>query len=79
MEMAERNHPPPPPRAHTYKQKNTLSMSHLSSPMQQMHREMICPQYFHNIFITNLKWQIITDCYCQGKNVILVLGSNLNQ
>ena len=22
-------------------------------------REMICPQYFHNIFITNPKWQVV--------------------
>ena len=35
--------------------------------------------YVHNIFTTNPKWQIITGCYCWGKKVILVLGSNLNQ
>ena len=25
-----------------------------------IYREIICPQYFHNIFITNFKWQIVT-------------------
>ena len=34
---------------------------------------------FYNIFTTNSKWQIVIDCYCWDKNVILVLGSNLNQ
>ena len=33
---------------------------------------MICPQHFHNIFTTNPKWQVTTDCYCWGKKVILV-------
>ena len=33
----------------------------------------------HNIFTTNLKWQVVTSCYCWGKKVILVLNSNLNQ
>ena len=42
-------------------------------------REMICPQHLHNIFATNLKWQVVTGCYCWGKKVILVLGLNLNQ
>ena len=41
--------------------------------------EMICPQYVHNMFITNPKWQVVTGCYCWDKKVILVLGSNLNQ
>ena len=40
---------------------------------------MIGPQDYHNIFTTNLKWQVVTDCYCWDKKVILVLGSNLNQ
>ena len=40
---------------------------------------MIYPQHFHNIFTTNLKWQVVTSCYCWDKKVILVLGSNLNQ
>ena len=26
-------------------------------------REMICLQQFYNIFITNLKWQVVTGCY----------------
>ena len=31
--------------------------------------EMICSQYFHtNIFITNLKWQVVTDYYYWEKN-----------
>ena len=34
------------------------------------YREMICPQYFYNIF---------TGCYYWGKKIILVLSSNLNQ
>ena len=29
-----------------------------------LQREMICPQYFHNIFTTNSKWQVVIDCYC---------------
>ena len=41
--------------------------------------EKICLQYFYNIFITNLKWQVITSCYYWVKKVILVLVSNLNQ
>ena len=40
--------------------------------------EMTCSQYFHNIFTTNSKWQVVTDCYCYGKKVILILSSNLN-
>lgn len=39
---------------------------------------MLCPQHFHNIFKTNPKWQVVIGCYCWGKKVILVLGSNLN-
>ena len=35
--------------------------------------------YIHNIFTTNPKWQVVTNCYCWGKNVILVINSNLNQ
>ena len=35
--------------------------------------------YVHNIFTTNPKWQVVTSCYCWGKKVILVSGSNLNQ
>ena len=35
--------------------------------------------YVDNIFTTNLKWKIVTGCYCWGKNIILVLVSNLNQ
>ena len=23
--------------------------------------------YVHNIFTINLKWQVVTDCYCWGK------------
>ena len=42
-------------------------------------REMICLQQFYNIFTTNLKWQIVTGCYCWVKKVISVLNSNLNQ
>ena len=42
-------------------------------------REMRCSQYFHNIFIINFKWQVVTGCYYWSKKVILVLGSNLNQ
>ena len=42
-------------------------------------REMICLQHFYNIFTTNPKWQVITSCYGWGKQVILVLVSNLNQ
>ena len=49
----------------------------ISTP--QFFLEMICPQYFHNFFITNPKCQVITDCYYWGKKIILVLGSNLNQ
>ena len=42
---------------------------------------MICLQHFHNIFTKNHKYQVITDYYYYywGKNVILVLDSNLNQ
>ena len=29
-----------------------------------IYREMICLQYFHNIFITNFRWQVVTGCYC---------------
>ena len=29
-----------------------------------IYREIICSQYFHNIFITNFKWQVVTGCYC---------------
>ena len=42
-------------------------------------REMICLQHFYNIFTTNPKWQVVTNCYCWGKKVILVLVSNFNQ
>ena len=42
-------------------------------------RKMICPQHFHNIFITDPKWKVVTSYYCWGKKVILVLDSNLNQ
>ena len=47
--------------------------------IRQFKREMICPQYFHNIFTTNHKWQVVTGCYYWGKKVNLVLWSNLNQ
>ena len=40
---------------------------------------MIYSQYFHNIFITNPKWQVVIGYCCWDKKVILVLGSNLNQ
>ena len=40
---------------------------------------MICLQQFYNIFITNLKWQVVTGYYCWVKKVILILNSNLNQ
>ena len=40
---------------------------------------MIYLQYFHNIFTTNPKWQVVTDCYCWGKKVISMIGLNLNQ
>ena len=36
-------------------------------------------RYVHNIFTTNSNWQVVTGCYCWGKKVILVIGSNLNQ
>ena len=49
----------------------------ISAP--QFFLEMIRLQYFHNIFTTNLKWQVVTDYYYWGKKVILVLDSNLNQ
>ena len=45
---------------------------------QKTRREIICLQYFHNIFITNPKWQVVTGYYCWGKKVISVIGSNLN-
>ena len=35
--------------------------------------------YVYNIFTTNPKWQIVTNCYCWGKKVILALVWNLNQ
>ena len=39
---------------------------------------MICPQYFHNIFTTNPKWQVVTGCYCGGaKTWALALGLSL--
>ena len=32
-------------------------------PMREVYefsfREMICPQYFHKIFTTNFKWQVV--------------------
>ena len=40
--------------------------------------EMICLQYFHNIFTISFKCKFVTGCYCWDKKVILVLGSNLN-
>ena len=40
--------------------------------------EMICAHHFFNIFTTNLKWQVVTNCYYWIKKVILVLNSNLN-
>ena len=43
-----------------------------------LRREVLCPQYFYNIFTTNPKWQVVTGCYYFGKKVILVLDSNLN-
>ena len=36
-------------------------------------REMICLQHFYNIFTTNLKWQVVTSCYCWDKKAILAL------
>ena len=39
---------------------------------------MISSLYFHNIFIINSKWEVVTGCYWWDKKVILVLGSNLN-
>ena len=27
-------------------------------------KEMICLQYFFNIFTLNFKWYVITYCYC---------------
>ena len=39
---------------------------------------MIYQQHFHNIYTTDLKCQVVTDCYCWGKKVNSVLGSNLN-
>ena len=38
----------------------------ISSELQgyKKKKEIICLQYFYNIFITNLKWQIVTGCYC---------------
>ena len=30
---------------------------------------MTCPQYFHNIFKTNPKWQVDTRYYCWGKKI----------
>ena len=29
--------------------------------------EMICPQHLHNIFTTNLKWQVVIGCYLLGQ------------
>ena len=46
---------------------------------REREREMICPWHFHNIFTTNLKWKVVTGCYCWDKKVILVSGLNLNQ
>ena len=36
-------------------------------------REMICSQYFHNMFTTNPKWQVVTGCYW-----LLLLGQKSN-
>ena len=41
-------------------------------------REILCPQYFYNIFTTNYRWQVVTGYYCWGKKVMSVIGSNLN-
>ena len=35
--------------------------------------------YAYNNFTINLKWQVVTGCYCWVKKVILMLNSNLNQ
>ena len=35
--------------------------------------------YVYNIFKTNLKWQVVSDCYYWNKKVISVVGSNLNK
>ena len=56
-----------------------LQLCYLFFRERKIRRKMICPQHFHNIFITNPKWQVVTDYYCWGKKVILVLSSNLNQ
>ena len=41
-------------------------------------REILCPQYFYNIFTTNYRWQVVTGYYCWGKKVMSVIGLNLN-
>ena len=62
---------------HQYKFKNNEGEGETNVTL--IYREMICLQQFYNIFTTNLKWQIVTGCYCWVKKVISVLNSNLNQ
>ena len=45
---------------------------HYKKEKKRKEREMICLQQFYNIFITNLKWQVVASCYCWVKKVILV-------
>ena len=62
---------------HTWQMKCTVGM--LYADVANKIREMICPQHFHNILVTNLRWQVVTGCYYWSKKIILVFDSNLNQ
>ena len=35
----------------------------INSKISCTRREMLCSQHFHNTFIINPKWQVVTGCY----------------
>ena len=56
---------------HTFKTYHYLRNSSRRLGLSIISREIICPQYFYNIFTINPKYQVVTVYYCWNKKVIL--------